>query len=154
MKILGFGPINEIVFLAALRAVANGKSRAINWVRQQARREMKEYERIAYHEMLSELPETVDELIKDIVSPQEGIGIEQLASTLGATNKCLICNTMIVDPYAFTEAVIQHYHVSELNEDKVLSEVEKAVLNSGVEIGGWDDNSLCAYHHEAMRRDD
>lgn len=160
------GPIsNETVFLAALRAAANGKSEAIQWVCHQARQEIQEYEQISYDMMLSELPETIGEFVEDIESPHREISIEQVATALGATDKCHICNTTIIDPYSFAEGVIQHYHVpalnkdevlseTELDEDEVLSKIQKAVVNSGVEIGGSDNSSVCAYHYESTLRDD
>ena len=154
-KVTGFGlNSNETVFFAAIRALANGRTAANKWIRQQARREVKELDRIVIREMLSELPDTVDEFIESIGSLGEGFSIERWAGALGATCECSVCSTTIVNAYGFAEALIQHYQVLEEREERVLDQIVQAIGQSGVEIGGWGDTSLCAYHHETLRKED
>ncbi len=155
LKIVGRGPLqNERVFLAALRAVANGKAKALKWIRHQANLEVEEFEHIASREMLSELPDTIEEFTEDLSLGRVGVGLEQLATAFGTAHACYICQTTIVDPYAFAEAAIVHYSVPEAHQDKVVEEIERAIYESGAETGGWQSTTLCAYHSETMHRDD
>jgi hypothetical protein len=59
-----------------------------------------------------------------------------------------------VKPYAFAEAVLDHYGVSGDHADDLFPRIETAVQNSAVETGGWGTGSLCAYHYEQAAKDE
>jgi ppGpp synthetase/RelA/SpoT-type nucleotidyltranferase len=143
----------ENLFLVALHALARGDSWALAKVRRDARREWREIDQFARREMLASLPATIDELMEEIESPGGG-GVESWAEALDATNKCGICGETIVRPFAFAEAVLRHYDVSDDEADDIHERIEIAVRNSSTETGGWGDGSLCAYHNEQMAKDD
>lgn len=153
-SIMGVSIGVEDVFLASLYALAKGDSRAIAQVRRNARREWREIEQFARREMLASLPPTIEELIARLEDTSAEADVEGWAEALGATGECGICGTMIIDPFSFAEAAVQHYEISGDDADDAHERIETAIRASGVEIGGWGDGSLCAYHNEQAAKDD
>lgn len=144
----------ETVLLAALHALAGGDSRAIRYVRKQAQREFREIDRIARREMLSALPATVEGLIDELEGPSGEVDIASYAEALGATHECAMCPTMIVDPYSFAEAAVQHYGLSDDESDEVIDRIVQAIYGSGADTGGLDDSSLCSSCANSLAKDD
>lgn len=140
--------------LAGICAVAKGESKAIAWVKRAARKEWREIEKIAHREMLSSLPSTIDELLRDLEDVSADSDIEGWAEALGATTKCSICGARIVHPFSFAEAAVQHYQIYGENTDRVHGRVESAVYGSGVDTGGWESGSLCSYHADQAAKND
>lgn len=66
----------------------------------------------------------------------------------------MTCGETIVQPFSFAEAVIYHYGTSEAEADDAHERIENAVRSSGVEIGGFEEGNLCAYHSEQAAKDD
>ncbi len=153
-SILGMGIGNEDVFLAALYAVAEGDDKAIRWAEEEARHEWRQIEQSAMREMLSSLPDTLGDLIEELEDPRGEPDIETWADALGAIHACMICGETIVQPFSFAEAVVEHYGVSGADADNAHERVENAVRSSGVEIGGYEERNLCAYHSEQATKDD
>jgi ppGpp synthetase/RelA/SpoT-type nucleotidyltranferase len=147
-------PDNETVFLASLYAASKGDNGGLAYIRRQAQREWQEIDQIARREMLSSLPDTIEEFIEQLEDRQDEPDIAGWAEALGATDDCAICGTTIVHPDTFAEAVVHHYDVPESEADEVAQRLEGAIRNSGTETGGWDSSSLCAYHAERAQRDD
>jgi hypothetical protein len=143
----------EGTFLAALYALARGEPRAISKVRRDARREWREIDQFGRREMLADLPANIDELMEQLESIDGAAGVESWAEALGATHDCAICGTTIVEPFAFAEAVFRHYGAAD-EEGDLHQRIERAILRSSAETGGWGDGSLCAYHHEQAAKDD
>jgi len=143
----------EGIFLTALYALMRGERRAINKVSRDARREWREIDALGRREMLAILPATIDELLKQLESPQGEPDIEGWGEALEATNACGICGTTIVDPYAFAEAALKHYDTADEDGD-LHNRIETAIRRSSAETGGWGDGTLCAYHNEQMAKDD
>jgi putative GTP pyrophosphokinase len=152
-SIIGVPPRNEDVFLAGIYAVARHDKDALKWVRRNAHREATELDQIATREALSDLPETVAELIEQLDSPDGSFDIHT-AEALGATDGCAVCGMAIVHPYSFAEAVVQYYNLTGKEADEVHARVEKALCNSGIETGGWGDGVFCAYHNEQVEKDE
>ena len=142
------------IFLASLYALAKGDRGAIAKVRRDARREWREIDQIGKREMLMSLPATIDELMSQLERSGDGGDVEDWAEALGATNRCYICSTKIVDPSAFAEAVLKHYDMADDEVDNISERIETAICNSATETGGWGNGSLCAYHNEQMAKDD
>ena len=105
-------------------------------------------------EMLSSLPDTLGDLIEKLEDPRGEPDIETWADALGATRVCMTCGETIVQPFSFAEAVVEHYGVSEADADDAHERIENAVRSSGIEIGGYEEGSLCAYHNEQAAKDD
>jgi ppGpp synthetase/RelA/SpoT-type nucleotidyltranferase len=139
----------EDFFLAGIRALGTDKSAAIKQVRREAKREWDEIDQFARREVLHSLPATIEELIDDLKAPEADADIEGWAEALGVTHGCAICGSPIVDPYAFAEAVIQHYGAA----NDLHNDIETAVRNSSVETGGWADGTYCAYHNDRLDKD-
>ncbi len=139
----------EDMFLAAIRALGTDKNAAIKQVRRDAKREWDEIDQFARREALHSLPPTIEQLIQDLKASGADADIEGWAEALGVTHGCAICGTPIVDPYAFAEAVIQHYGAA----DDVHDDIEAATRNSQVETGGWGDGTYCAYHNDRLDKD-
>ena len=153
-SILGLGIGNEDVFLAALYALAKDDEKAIEWAEEEARRERREIEQSAMREMLSSLPDTLEDLIEELGDPRGEPDVETWADALGATSACMMCGETIVRPSSFAEAIVDHYEVSEDDIDDARERIEQAILSSGIEIGGWNIESLCAYHDGKWAKDD
>ena len=153
-SILWLGIGNENVFLAALYALAKNDDEAIAWAEEEARREWHEIEQSAMREMLSSLPDTLEDLIEALEDPRGEPDIETWADALGATSACTTCGETIVQPFSFAEAVVYHYGASEAEADDAHERIENAVRSSGVEIGGFEEGNLCAYHSEQAAKDD
>lgn len=153
-SILWLGMGNENVFLAALYALAKDDDKAIKWAEEEAHRERCEIEQSAMREMLSSLPDTLEHLIAELEDPYGEPDIETWAEALEATGACTMCGTTIVQPFSFAEAVVYHYGASEAEADDAHERIESAVRSSGVEIGGYEEGNLCAYHSEQAAKDD
>jgi hypothetical protein len=120
-------------------------------MRTKARREFREIDAIYRREMLSSLPSTIDELIAQLEDPGAPPDVEGWAEALDATGSCKICGTTIVRPDAFADAVVEHYEPSNPNDAR--ERIERAVCQSSVERGGWNDSSLCSYHDDQAGKD-
>ena len=145
---------NEDFFLAALYAAAEGEDKAIRWVRKEAQREWRELESLAMREALSSLPSTIEDLIEELEDPSGETDFEGWAQIFGATSDCAICSTTIIQPFSFAESAVQHYEVSEADADDAHERIETAIRSSELEIGGWGDGSLCAYHNDQAAKKD
>lgn len=152
-KIMGMNPSNEDILLASLQAVEGSKAKAIRQIKRVARREWKEIDQIAGREILSSLPETIEQLIGDLENPQSEPDILGMAEALGATSACAICGTTIVQTDTFAEATMQHYGIADPDAIEAAERIEQALYNSGTEVGGWSSSSLCAYHADRADKD-
>jgi putative GTP pyrophosphokinase len=152
--IMGTHATNGDVFIASIRALASGDKEAEKYIKWQARREWREIDQIATREMLASLPETAGKLIEELEDRDAGIDITDWAKAWRATNECSVCGTTIVKPYAFAEAAIQHYELSDPDASEAMNRIEQAIYNSAVETGGWNTSSLCSYHADRAARDD
>ena len=153
-SILWLGIGNETLFLAALCALAKNDDEAIAWAGEEAHREWREIDQLATTTMLSSLPATLEDLIEELEDPRGEPAIETWAEALEATSACTTCGTTIVQPFSFAEAVVYHYGASEAEADDAHERIENAVRSSGVEIGGYEEGNLCAYHSEQVANDD
>jgi len=153
-SVVGVSLDNESVFLTLLYAMARGERRALQHVRQQARRELQEIERTAESEALSILPGTVEELIEELENPASEIDIAVPADALGATHGCATCSTKIIEPDTLSEAVVLHYELSEAAADNARERIANAIYSSGVETGGLGSSSRCSYCHAQDSRGD
>ena len=153
-SILGVSIENEDVFLAALYAAAKGKAKAFKWVKKKARRAWREIEAFAIRETLSSLPDTIDDFIEELKDPSvDTKEVETWAEALGATSNCAVCSTTVVQPFAFAEAAVRHYEVSE-DQPGFIERIYSVIEPSGLETGGGNDDSLCAYHKHLQAKDD
>jgi hypothetical protein len=60
--------------------------------------------------------------------------------------------TAIVDSEALAEAIIEHYELQDDEAGEARERIDRAIFNSGVEVGGG--GGLCSYHAHVMRRSD
>lgn len=142
---------NEDIFLASLYSLRFGDRVAIRWLVRGAQRKIRQ-------QILIYLPDTIDEFIEyiDISSINANDDIEIWAEALEAIDECGYCSTDIVYTDIFTQNILEHYNISEENEnwqDYYLL-IESALTNSGVETGGWEHPDLCARCAAKMERDD
>jgi putative GTP pyrophosphokinase len=153
-KIVRWPPANEDIFLASLHAAATDDRSAIKCFRQQARREREEIEQAARQEMLSSLPGTIDEFIEAMENTHDEPEIESWAKALGATTECAVCGNTVIQPDLFAQEATQHYEVPEEDAAEIFERIERAVNNSGADIGGPSNSNLCGYHAYQMSKDD
>ena len=145
---------NEMVFVAALRAMASGKVKALKWVRHKGRREVAVYDRSWACDVHSDLPDNIANFVRDMRDCWEGSYIEEVAEALGATGACYVCRRTVVDPFAFTAEVTSFYKVSEEKDGEYAEQLEQILLDSSAETGGGGGGSLCAAHKELMQKED
>lgn len=152
-----FFPIDiseEDIFLFAITAAAKGKDVAIKEAAGRFQREYDEVIAIAKNEEYS-MPESMEKLIEELSPKTKDDLIDQhllvgrLARRFGATHECIICGTAIVDVEDLVEEISTYY---EKDDQKFQDKLAKIISNSGVETGGFDNSSLCAYHEEIMNR--
>lgn len=153
-SILGMDMEVEDVFLAGLYAVAEGEDKAIRWAKEKADGERREMDEFVKREMLGSLPHTLEDLIEELEDPRGEPDIEIWAKALETTSACMICGETIVRSSSFAETIVDHYGVSEEDADDARERIEQAILSSGVEIGGWNSESLCGYHDGQLAKDD
>jgi hypothetical protein len=111
----------------------------------QAKMERDEIDAFVKGEVLSELPDTLTELIDDI---GDETFIYQLADVLDAQSGCAFCDCPIVRVDSLVENILDYYD----EDEDPGGALRSAIANSGMEIGDWDQHSLCSYHGEVMSR--
>lgn len=116
--------------------------------------EQQEINEQARREALDSLPETIDDLIEQLEHSKSDAAIIEWAEALGATTDCAICPATIVSPSTFAEAVIEHYKIEDADDCEIYQRIEVALVQSGVETGGWEDEQLCAYHSDQAMKGD
>jgi len=148
----------EQMFRWSVHALAYGREAAVRLAARNGREEWREVDLVARGETLSSLPDDADSLAssfqritKDDEPESE---IEQASLALGAKRSCSCCGTLIVDPEALAKATVSHYKLRGKRAEKFREEIEDTVRSSGVEIGSWDNPSLCGYCDYRMSKDD
>lgn len=152
--ILGVPLDNETLFLTIFYAAARGEKQALQRIRRQARRELREIERISNTETLSNLPDTIEEIIERFEDFNSDADIVRWAGTFGATHECDFCNVTIIEPDALSEAFVHHYELPEAEAEDAYDRLVSAIYGSGVETGGPGNSSLCGYCNAQANRDD
>jgi ppGpp synthetase/RelA/SpoT-type nucleotidyltranferase len=149
---------NEQLFRWSVHSVAHGREAATRLARRDGREEWKEIERIARNEIMSGYPKDADSLLSRLGNPMKDDDvewdIEELASGMGGLRTCARCGTRIVDPEELADAVVSHYKLRAKKADKAREDIIDAVRSSAVEVGGWDNPSLCNYCEHVMSKDD
>jgi hypothetical protein len=111
--------------------------------------ELAEIEAIWRREVLSDMPDTLGELLELLES--DSTRAEQWAEALDAATECRICGVTIVMPSTFASAATSHYAGEEFDE-KIPWRIELALEAGSCETGGGD--GLCHYHAEQFCKDD
>lgn len=148
-------PLDEESLFLLAPEVAMDAAKASEIARKRGLEDRNEIEAQARTEVLSELPETLDELVEEITAAMsgesywEGLAYE-VAREFGALNHCF-CSASIIDPEAFAEGALEHYG---LDGGDYHGELEAALGSSGFEIGTMDSSHTCAYHAYVLSKDD
>jgi ppGpp synthetase/RelA/SpoT-type nucleotidyltranferase len=127
-------------------AATKGNKRAVRAARELGRRAWREIDDQWRREVISELPEDIDDLLSALEN--DDFNFESLANALGAADECAVCGTTTIDVYAFEEAISERYGKD--LEGKVVD----VLLSSAAETGMAGDPSLCAYHADQFAKDD
>ena len=138
-EIFPFPIDSETMLIAALHALASDDGAALRYVREQATRALDEIDDLARRELLSELPDTVEQLIDDIDDPRHETDVTLLAVALGVADNCPYCNATVIDPFGFSEAAMYHYGLSGDEADQLCERIQDAIFGSGVETGAFGD---------------
>jgi ppGpp synthetase/RelA/SpoT-type nucleotidyltranferase len=152
----GWEPDDAQLFRWAAHAAATGIPETIKLVRKEAEQDFAEVDTIARREILSDLPGDWQELVDEMEHPSKdgdiAADIQRWASAFNTVDDCGICSAAIVDCEALAEAIAEHYGIEGDEADEARERIDRAIFNSGVELGGG--GGLCSYHAEVMRRDD
>jgi ppGpp synthetase/RelA/SpoT-type nucleotidyltranferase len=149
-----YPPSHEEIFMWVVRSLVQGRGAALRQARLAGRNAWEEVDQIYGREILSDLPDTMEELLTSIEHPSSEPNIEGWADAMGAAKKCAICGTTIVDPESLAMALIDHYDLTDPDATDAQERIESAIRNSGVEVGDWDHSDLCAYHGNQLSKDD
>jgi ppGpp synthetase/RelA/SpoT-type nucleotidyltranferase len=149
-----YPPSSEELFTWVVRSLAQTPTAALRQARLAGKQAWEEVDQIYRREALRELPDTIDELLTSLESTDGEASIESLADAMRATSKCSICGATITNAESLAEAVVDHYDLKDPEATEVSERIEAAVRDSGVEVGDWDDPSLCAYHGHQVSKDD
>jgi ppGpp synthetase/RelA/SpoT-type nucleotidyltranferase len=105
----------------------------------------------ARREALSELPNTVDELIKSIRDGDIGIqDIWHALKEIGGLSECGRCGEFYFDSYAAYEGLIDHYGADNTDLLDLLYEAE---AEGGFEVESADSPGYCSYCGYMMSKD-
>ena len=136
---------SDTLLIAGLHALAADEGAALRYVREQATILLDEIDDVARRELLSELPDTVEQLIEEIDDPRGGQDVTLLAAALGATDNCPYCNATVVDPFGFAEAAMYHYRLSGDEADRTCERIQDAVFGSTADTGGLGAHDACSH---------
>lgn len=104
-------PSNEDILVSAIKAVAKDEQYALRQVRRRGRADRAEVESAWRREVLSELPESADELVSAVNDgSMSEWSMQNISDAFGALNRCDRCGTPILDEYGFIEGLSQHYN--------------------------------------------
>jgi len=104
----------EDIFLAAPIAVMSGLKLAIKTVRKKGKEHRKEIENYWRNEILSELPETIEEFIEKI-QYDDNTWVYQIAEVFGVAKEYAISGEELINPEEFEETIYNHYGIDELD---------------------------------------
>lgn len=104
---------------------------------------------IARREILSELPETVEELIRDIKDRSLGRGFYEALEELGGVKECGLCGTNIFEPDTASEVLSEHYEIKNDTKIMELTELLYELYGDGtggeIECEDADHSGLCPH---------
>lgn len=147
-----FDPPDEDVFRWSVDSVLAGRPSALREAARKGKEAWEEIDNVYRREILSELPDSVEELISDL---ENGSMLsETCAHYLGGTADCSVCGETIFHSDSLAEALLDHYKVPISKWDDLQERLDAAIFGSGVETGGFDSVSLCSYHEYQASKDD
>ena len=141
----GWDTDDEALFDLVPQALAQGDKAALRLARERGREEKDDVERLWRFEVRAMLPETLDGFLEELPSMAEG-ELQNAADYVGALSECSWCRHGLIDEYAFTEGILEHYRVEGRDE-----EVLQALWDSGVETA---EGGLCSSCAHALARND
>lgn len=113
--------------------------------------EWQDIERIARSEALSELPETIEELVEDLIDAREvDVGFLEALRELGGVSECKLCRQDIFEPYQAYEALCDYYS-KESNE--LLDVLHDMYANGIVECEDSSHSGLCLHCAHLLHSD-
>ncbi len=136
---------SEWVVYSALVATEVTASAGIRMVRKRVQEEWDEIVAVARHEVLSEMPDTLEKFVEMIESGS--VPIEALVE-LGGVQKCFRCGTEIIRPEQAIEAVLHYYDQPDADVD-----LDSLFWNT-VEVESVDFEGACQYCGYQMSKDD
>jgi len=138
---------SEWAVLSALVATEFSVPRGITLVKQKLQSEWDEIVATARHEVLREMPETLDEFIRILKSGH--VPFEALRE-LGGVGDCSRCGAEILKPDSAAEAVLDYYDNPDIDVD-----LESLFIGTEVpELQSVDFSSVCQYCGWQMAKDD
>ena len=152
-SIIGFNAGPEGLFLSMIYSLAKGKSKAIKWMKRQARIEIEELDQIVRREALASIPNTVQEFIEELSSTASDAEIVEWATALEAKETCVVCGVSIVQAISLAEAAVQHYSVPSKDVDVISEQILSAIWSSGIEHSDEGESGLCMYCSSQSAKD-
>ena len=143
---------SESLLIASLYALATDDGAALRYVRDQATLALDEIDDLARRELLSELPDTAEQLIDEIGDPRRETDVTLLAAAFGVADHCPYCNATIADPFGFSEATMYHYGLTGTEADQACERIQEAVLGSDVDVGAFGGPDACSNCASVLRK--
>ena len=156
IKIRGFSLNNsEWAVYSALVTTQLSEVLGIKMVKKHIQDEWEEIIAFARNEILSELPETIDEFIEELESGY--LPIEALEE-LGGVINCSRCGSSVIEPYDAANAVLEFYNITPDDSffDEKLSELLYLLSNFPESEDSFYDGlcSWCAHQLAKLKEDD
>jgi len=134
---LGFLPDAELIFSAGIKATEQDEEAGLRYIRDIARMEREDIDSTWRYEVLSQLPETIEEFLNQAAYSLKNIDWIEIAEAWDIASSCAICGTRIIDSETLCYRIADHY-----SQDDT-AEIDTIVNGLDVE---WAEGDLCSYH--------
>lgn len=147
----------EQLFRWVVHSLTAGAESAVGQARRDGRRDWREVDRIARHEIMSGVPD-VGSLLTELEDPAKDEDPEgslmQYAEAIGGAGECTFCGTTIVDVDEFADAAVRHYKLRGKRAEEIRGRLSDAIESLGVETGSWGSASVCSHCEYMLNKDD
>ncbi len=148
---------HEQIFRWSVHALAYGRDAAVRLAARDGREEWREVDLVARRETLSALPEMLTRWNPAFNVLQKmtnrNLRLNRLTRPWRKTIMLLLWDANCRSR-RLAKAAASHYKLRGKRAEKFREEIEDRVRSSGVEIGSWNNPSLCNYCDYRMSKDD
>ena len=143
-------PEDTMLFFAT--QIMGGATNAYQSFRSSVEGEYQYIKAIVRQEVLSELPDTIDELMNSLREGELGIpDIWNALEEIGGLSECDRCGTLYFDSDSVYEALTDHYGVENTDLMDLLYQAE---ADGGFEVESANSSGYCSYCGYMMSKDD
>jgi putative GTP pyrophosphokinase len=138
----------------AIDVAVSGEASAMEEAQKLGSLERAEIDAVGARDLEIDLPGTLDEFMESFGPDRDNISdsspIYDAAARFDCIDRCSICSAPIVRVDCLVEQILDYYHIDE----DVDGELEASLVTSDIEMGDWNNRSLCSYHGYVLSKDD